>query len=156
MCTQWWGLGNRTHQNPTHRHRQTVIWTLRYIGMYDKTKPIYQSFMPSKTLQQMHRDHVPTVPPSFHLLGSSPASHNQGMVRFSSGANPSTPLPPIQIITTQGHPEFNEPIVSAIIEQRLQSGSIGQEAVAEAETRRFWETDGVNVGKAIWKVLLQK
>lgn len=105
----------------------------------------------------MHRDHVPIVPPSFHLLGSSPTSYNQGMVRFSSGANPSTPLPPIQIMTTQGHPEFNEPIVTAIIEQRLQSGSISQEAAADAETRRFWETDGFNViGKAIWEVLLQK
>jgi hypothetical protein len=78
------------------------------------------------------------------------------MVRFSSGANPSTPLPPIQIITTQGHPEFNEPIVSAIIEQRLQSGSFSQEVAADAEARRFWETDGVDIGKAIWKVLLQK
>lgn len=111
----------------------------------------------SKNIQQMHRDHVPTVPPTFHLLGSSPTSHNQGMVRFSSGANPSTPLPPIQIITTQGHPEFNEPIVTAIIEQRSQSGAISKEAAAEAETRRFLKTDGVDViGKAIWEILLQK
>ena len=79
------------------------------------------------------------------------------MVRFSSDANPSTPLPPIQIITTQGHPEFNEPIVTAIIEQRLQSGAISQEAAADAEKRRFWKTDGVDViGKAIWEVLLRK
>ena len=79
------------------------------------------------------------------------------MVRFASGANPSTPLPPIQIITTQGHPEFNEPIVTAIIELRVLSGDISQEAAAEAETRRFWKTDGVDVvGKAIWEVLLQK
>ena len=79
------------------------------------------------------------------------------MVRFSSGANPSTPLPPIQIITTQGHPEFNEPIVTAIIEQRVQSGSISQEAAADAGTRRLWKTDGVDVvGKAIWEILLRK
>ena len=111
----------------------------------------------SKNIQQMHRDHVPTVPPSFHLLGSSPTSHNQGMVRFSSRANPSTPLPPIQIITIQGHPEFNEPIVTAITEQQVQSGSISQEAAADAGTRRFWKTDGVDVvGKAIWEVLLRK
>jgi len=79
------------------------------------------------------------------------------MVRFSSGANPSTPLPPIHILAIQGHPEFNEPIVTAMIEQRFQSGIINQETVADAETRRFWKTDGVDViGKAIWEVLLQK
>ena len=159
MCTQWWDLGIRTHPNPSHGHRQTTIWTLGYIGVCrTKLSPSNQSFMMlSKNIQQMHRDHVPTIPPSFHLLGSSPISHNQGMVRFSSEANPSTPLPPIQIITTQGHPEFNESIVTAIIEQRLQSNSISQEAAADAETRRFWKTDGVDViGKAIWEVILRK
>ena len=105
----------------------------------------------------MHRDHVPFVPPSFHLLASSPTTYNQGMVYFSSGANPSTPLPPIQILTTQGHPEFNEQIISAIIEQRLASGHISREAAAEAEIRRFWKTHGVDVvGKAIREILLQK
>ena len=79
------------------------------------------------------------------------------MVRFSSGANPSTPLPPIQIITMQGHPEFNEPIITAIIKQRVQSGDIGQETASDAETRRFWKTDGIDiVGKAIWEILLWK
>lgn len=118
-----------------------------------------QLFGPSDTLniQQMHRDHVPTVPPSFHLLASSPTSYNQGMVRFSSGANPSTPLSPIQIITIQGHPEFSEPIITAIIGQRTESGDISPEAAADAEKRRFWKNDGVDiVGKAIWEILLRK
>jgi len=118
-----------------------------------------QFFGRSDTLniQQMHRDHVPTVPPSFYLLGSSPTSYNQGMVRFSSGANPSTPLPPVQIITIQGHPEFNEPIITAIIRQRTESGHISHEAATDAERRRFWRTDGVYiVGKAIWEILLRK
>lgn len=107
----------------------------------------------------MHRDHVPTLPPSFHLLGTSPISYNQGMIRFSSGAIPSTPLPPIHIITTQGHPEFTEPIITPIIEQRLgvESGQISPSTAADAETRRFWKNDGVDViGKAIWEVLLAK
>lgn len=79
------------------------------------------------------------------------------MVRFSSGATPSTPLPPIQVITIQGHPEFNDSIVTALIEQRSQSGIISQEAAADAEKRRFWKTDGVDIiGKAIWEILLRK
>jgi len=134
------------------------VWEIgpTQIHLTDIGKQLFGSY-DTLNIQQMHRDHVPTVPPSFHLLGSSQTSHNQGMVRFSSGANPSTPLPPIQIITTQGHPEFNEPIVTAIIEQRSQSGSISREAAADAETRRFWKTDGIDViGKAIWEILLQK
>lgn len=79
------------------------------------------------------------------------------MVRFSSGAKPSTPLPPVQIITTQGHPEFNEPIITAVIQQRTESGDISHEAAANAETRRFWKNDGVDIiGKAIWDILLRK
>jgi GMP synthase-like glutamine amidotransferase len=133
-------------------HSDTLVCTTKL-----NTSIYHANLYILKNIQQMHRDHVPTVPPSFHLLGSSPTSYNQGMVRFSSGANPSTPLPPIQIITIQGHPEFNEPIVTGIIKQRLRSGSITQEAAADAEARRFWKTDGVDiVGKVIWEVLLQK
>ncbi|KIM43592.1 hypothetical protein M413DRAFT_443508 [Hebeloma cylindrosporum] len=105
------------------------------------------------TIQQMHRDHVPSVPPSFHLLGSTNISPNQGMVRFvppfpspsiDPSSNPtdthqqtlsSTPLPPIQILTTQGHPEFNSSIVSSIIEQRVASGAIGIPAAEDAKRR---------------------
>lgn len=103
----------------------------------------------------MHRDHVPYVPPSFHLLGSSPTSYNQGMVRFSSEANPSNPLPPIHILTVQGHPEYNESIVTALVQERTKSGLISPEAAADAERRRFWETDGVHIGKVIWRILLE-
>ena len=79
------------------------------------------------------------------------------MVRFSSSENPSSPLPPIHILTFQGHPEFNEPIISAIIEQRVASGHINQEAAADAQMRRFWKTHGVDVvGKAIRELLFQK
>lgn len=79
------------------------------------------------------------------------------MIRFYSGAKSCTPLPPIHILTLQGHPEFTEPIITAIIEQRLASGHINQEAAAEAETRRFWKHDGVDViGNAVWRMILEK
>jgi len=110
-------------------------------------------------IQEMHTDYVLGVPPSFHLLGSSPTTYNQGMVRFSesSGTIPSTALLPIQILTVQGHPEFIEPIVTAMIEEGVRSGTISKEAADDAMTRRFWRNDGVKVlGKAIWKVLLEK
>ena len=50
----------------------------------------------------MHRDHVPAVPPSFHLLGSTAISANQGMVRLYPGASPEAVEPaedrPVDVI----------------------------------------------------------
>ncbi|KAF8154701.1 class I glutamine amidotransferase-like protein [Crassisporium funariophilum] len=109
-------------------------------------------------IQQMHRDHVPSVPLNFHLLASSPVSLNQGMVRFASLSNPmpGKPLPPIQILTVQGHPEFTESVVSAIVEQRFSSGVIDAEVAADAERRKLWKNDGVDaIGKVVWKVIMQ-
>lgn len=68
----------------------------------------------------------------------------------------SSNLPPIQIITVQGHPEFTESVVSAIIEQRAASGVIDSEAAQDAEKRRYWKTDGIDVfGQILWDVILQ-
>jgi len=139
------------------------------------------------TIQQMHRDHVPSVPPTFHLLGSTDISPNQGMVRFappspssnstndilppdSSNATctnavlqPAQPLPPIQILTVQGHPEFTCPIVSSIIEQRVASGAIATPAAEDAR-RRLEEAEAQKtprsddalglVGRVVWGVIL--
>lgn len=103
----------------------------------------------------MHRDHVPTVPLKFHLLGSTPVSYNQGMVRFSPDADPEKQdLKDVQIFTVQGHPEFDEGIVSGLVEVRAKSGVFSAEVAADAERRRKWRNDGVPVlGKAIWAVL---
>jgi hypothetical protein len=130
----------------------------------------------------MHRDHVPSVPPTFHLLGSTDVSPNQGMVRFAPPSpspspnatppsnalpnalpQPAQPLPPIQILTIQGHPEFTCPIVSSIIEQRVASGAIDTPAaedarrrLEEAEARKTPQSDdalGV-VGRVVWGVIL--
>ncbi|KAF4609959.1 hypothetical protein D9613_010549 [Agrocybe pediades] len=106
------------------------------------------------TVQEMHRDHVPTVPPKFQLLASTSLSPNQGMVRYSE-TSPSA----IQIATVQGHPEFTEPIVTSIINQRAASGVIDAEALQIAEESRFVNTqdDAVNkFGKFFWDIILGK
>ncbi|KAF5309043.1 hypothetical protein D9619_013556 [Psilocybe cf. subviscida] len=97
----------------------------------------------------MHRDHVPALPPGFELLGATDISPVQGMVRFS----PDTDR--VHIFTVQGHPEFTEPIVTAIIAQRSGSGAIGQETAAEYEaSRRYVRDDGPGrVGRTLWKVI---
>jgi len=109
----------------------------------------------SLNIQQMHQDHVPAVPPTFHLLGSTAVSHNQGTVRFMPGTEPDRQdLENVHIITVQGHPEFVEGIVSGIVEVRAKAGIISPEVAADAERRKNWRNDGVPVlGKAIWGVL---
>ncbi|KAF8201106.1 class I glutamine amidotransferase-like protein [Mycena galopus ATCC 62051] len=102
-------------------------------------------------IQEMHQDHVPEVPPSFHLLGSTAVSVNQGMVRFHNH-NPPSPvaLADINIFTVQGHPEFSEPIVNKLTSLRKEQGIIGPDVAADAERRAHWRNDGVGVvGKAI-------
>ncbi|TFK37013.1 class I glutamine amidotransferase-like protein [Crucibulum laeve] len=119
----------------------------------------------SLNIQEMHRDHVPEVPPTFQLLGSTAVTPNQGMVRFyspsptSSSSSPQTTPSPtslsqIHILTVQGHPEFTKSIVSGIVKQRTYSGVIDSEAAEDAERRKDWRNDGVGVlGKAVWGVL---
>jgi len=109
----------------------------------------------SLNIQQMHQDHVPVVPPTLQLLGSTPVSHNQGMVRFTSGTESEQQnLENVHIITLQGHPEFDEGIVSGIIEARTKSGVISAKVAADADRRKNWRNDGVAVlGKAVWRIL---
>lgn len=119
----------------------------------------------------MHRDHVPTVPPSFHLLGSTSISPVQGLARFrSSSTNADAPtsetsslstaggkLKDIHILTLQGHPEFTAPIVKKIIDAREQAGILTGEIVKVAREKEDsgWRNDGVGVvGKAVWGVVL--
>jgi GMP synthase-like glutamine amidotransferase len=107
-------------------------------------------------IEEMHRDHVPELPLTFHLLGSTDVSINQGMVRFNSTTiPPSSPvsLSDIHILTVQGHPEFNEPIVSILVDTRSKGGLIDDATAADARRRANWQNDGVGVvAKAILKV----
>ncbi|KAH9991945.1 class I glutamine amidotransferase-like protein [Russula compacta] len=115
--------------------------------------------MPSLHIQQMHRDHVPTVPPSLHLLGSTTTTRNQGMVQF---ADPQalTPvsdgsIPQIHILTLQGHPEFTTGIVKEMIRARSESGVMDKATAEDGWIRANERNDGSSIARVIWKVLLQ-
>ena len=106
----------------------------------------------------MHRDHVPSLPAGFHLLGSTHVSHNQGMVRLYQTRNSErvedVTTDDIHILTLQGHPEFTEPIVTSLIEARAAIGVIDKETAASGLERRYWPNDGVGViGHSIWSVI---
>lgn len=122
----------------------------------------------------MHRDHVPSVPPSFHLLGSTPVTPVQGLARFRSSSStnstvtstdpPASELPPSQrtlkdvhILTLQGHPEFTAPIVKKIIDAREEAGILKGDIVEVARKKEEdgWRNDGVSVvGRTVWEVVL--
>ncbi|CAK5274207.1 unnamed protein product [Mycena citricolor] len=106
-------------------------------------------------LQEMHQDHVPEVPETFHLLGSTDVSKNQGMVRFTTLEPPSSlDLSRVHILTVQGHPEFTEAVVTKLVYARAQSGVITPETAQDAIRRSGWPNDGVSViGRTILGVL---
>ncbi|KAF8132363.1 class I glutamine amidotransferase-like protein [Boletus edulis] len=125
-------------------------------------------------IQQSHLDHVPTCPPNAHLLGLTDVTPNHGMVIFDPASVPiladldsdapslNVPLTSIHVLTVQGHPEFTESIMTALLDAR--AGILGEKLVKDARLRaggipgRSYPNglacDGVGrVGKVIWGVL---
>jgi GMP synthase-like glutamine amidotransferase len=117
------------------------------------------TLMPLQNIPQMHGDHVPIVPPLFHLLGSTAITGNQGMVRFSDPdayiPMPGGSMPQVHILTVQGHPEFTAGIVQKIIRARSESGLMDKDTAEDGLGRANERNDGVNIAKVIWNVLLQ-
>jgi GMP synthase-like glutamine amidotransferase len=117
------------------------------------------SLMSSQNIQQMHRDHVPGVPPLFHLLGSTTMTRNQGMVRFSGPDGciplPGGSMPQIHILTLQGHPEFTAGIVKKVIRARSESGAMNKDTADDGLNRTDKRNDSVNIAKVIGEVLLR-
>lgn len=99
-------------------------------------------------MQQMHRDHVPSLPPGFHLLASTSVAPVQGMVKFQDGQEED-----VHIFAVQGHPEFTEPMVSIMVETRGASGILSKEIVEDVGKRKDMPTDGVLVANSIWRIL---
>ncbi|KAK2768907.1 hypothetical protein FQN53_006212 [Emmonsiellopsis sp. PD_33] len=94
-------------------------------------------------LQQMHRDIVHYLPPNVISLGSSPVCAVQGMYL------------PGKFISVQGHPEFTEEIVSEILEARRTAG-VFPEGIYDGGIKTVGnEHDGIMVGKAFLKFLLE-
>ena len=91
----------------------------------------------------MHQDIIYTCPPNVTPLGSSPNCELQGM--YSQG----------RFITIQGHPEFTELLVTEILETRTQLGIFTEEQVDEALPRAGDHHDGVAVGAAFLRFLLE-
>lgn len=122
--------------------------------------------VPAQRIHQMHRDHVPTLPPRFLLLGSTTVSQIQGMILPYEHQPSQTHIfclqglccfreyQPWLIRTFVGHPEFVPDIVNKIIDVRGKSGAMDATTVTEGRKRAVRPDDGTGtIGRAIWKVL---
>ena len=91
----------------------------------------------------MHKDLVYHYPPGVEELGSSGPCKVQGMYI------------PKRAITVQGHPEFTEEIVAELLEKRREQKVFGDEIYGEAMARVGKPHDGVLVGQAFLKFLME-
>jgi GMP synthase-like glutamine amidotransferase len=91
----------------------------------------------------MHRDIVYSHPSNVTPLGSSPRCEVQGMYREG------------KFITVQGHPEFSGDIVSEVVKLRAEAGVFEKEQAEDALRRADKPHDGVKIGVAFLRFLLE-
>lgn len=94
------------------------------------------------SLHQMHRDIVYRYPEGVEQLGSSAVCSVQGMYKRR------------HVITVQGHPEFNEEIVTEIVRVRHASGIFNDEEFERYVQMAVKPHDGVLVGRIFVEFLL--
>jgi len=134
------------------------------VGVYEvQLSEIGKGLFGSKTIkiQQMHRDHIPSIPPSLKngqpisVLGSTPICPNQGFIVHRSASSPAEEGS-IQIFTVQGHPEFTKLIVNALVDARGPKGTgvMNQDTSTEGKDRAGWVHDGdTSIGSVVWDIL---
>lgn len=96
-----------------------------------------------QAIHQMHRDIVYTYPDSVEKLGHSDRCEVQGM--YTKG----------RLITVQGHPEFNGDIVSELLENRHEKGIFDDTMYKDGMSRVRKHHDGVAVGAAFIRFMLE-
>jgi len=92
----------------------------------------------------MHKDLVYHYPAGVQELGSSDSCEVQGMYI------------PQRVLSVQGHPEFTEDIVRELLENRHRLGIFGDEIFEEAMGRVGRGQDGVVVGQAFVRFLMDE
>lgn len=91
----------------------------------------------------MHRDIVFEYPEGVEKLGASPRCLVQGM--YKKG----------RFISVQGHPEFNEGIVTHLVKMRNEQGIFKDEMARDALERVGNHHDGLSIAKAFLRFLLE-
>lgn len=96
-----------------------------------------------QNIHQMHRDIVYTLPAGVEALGRTPRCEVQGM--YVQG----------RLLTVQGHPEFDGEIEEELIQRRYEQGVFDMGMYKDAMGRVRREHDGVVVGAAFLRFLLE-
>lgn len=91
----------------------------------------------------MHKDIVYGYPKTVEELGYSPICDNQGMYVKN------------KLITVQGHPEFTHEIVEELLNARYSQGIFTDAIYEDAMSRNKNHDDGVVVGQAFLRFLLE-
>ena len=91
----------------------------------------------------MHRDIVTKVPPGFKSLGYNSHCEIQGLYL------------PDRILSLQAHPEYDEFIMSQLIELRHNMGIFSDELYHEGNTRKCLSHDGLFVMSKILDFLVK-
>jgi GMP synthase-like glutamine amidotransferase len=91
----------------------------------------------------MHRDIVSGPQPGIDGLASTDLCENQGM--YEKG----------RLITVQGHPEFTSEIMEEILNTRVKLGILTPEVFNDGMNRLEDHDDGVIVGQAFLRFLLE-
>jgi len=92
----------------------------------------------------MHRDVVFAYPSAVEPLGGSPRCLTQGMYARN------------RLISVQGHPEFNEGIVTHLVKMRNEQGIFEDEQARDALERVGRKHDGVVIAEAFLRFLLEE
>ena len=95
-----------------------------------------------QSLHQMHQDIVAELPKGATNLGSSPVCEQQGFYI------------PHRVLTLQAHPEFNDFIMTNVLNKRHDQGIFNDEVFGSGMDRSAIPHDGLLVSKVIWKFLL--
>lgn len=91
----------------------------------------------------MHRDAVLEVPKNTINLGSSPACEIQGLYQ------------PGRIFSLQSHPEFDEAIMTELLESRHELGILDDRLYEDAVGRVKRPHGGVAIAEKIWDFLVE-
>ena len=122
------GQDKLVSEHTDQRSFDNYIWTLNSFDQH---------------LHQMHRDVVFEVPEGCINLGSSPRCAVQGLYQ------------PGRLFSVQAHPEFNESIMTNIIEARHSSGVFNDKIYQDGRSRSAKPHDGEKVASEFVKFLLE-
>ncbi|SCZ97184.1 BZ3500_MvSof-1268-A1-R1_Chr4-2g07045 [Microbotryum saponariae] len=129
----------------------TAVWDL----LVEPSRRHHPHIDIPQAIHQMHRDHVPSLPSGFELLGSTPMCSIHGMVKYFSSAPspPSANLGDIEVLTLQGHPEFSPDIVLKVIEVRAERGVFDPEMAEKSRAHARESDEGVRIGEVVLRII---